>query len=171
MKKQLKGLWPVVSRALFGFFRSLVLRSTIVETVDEANALLAKGWRLNNLNTRNSRWGGDPSRIRFMLVRLSCVGIHMPKRVNQNLLERPIAFGRWSPDAGADNMPTVIKKHLGDGSCAVSVGFNFFNYAKGGAVHNDVLGGCDGDSSNSLPNVKRVHPYQRGRASITEFEL
>jgi hypothetical protein len=146
-----KGLAAVVHARLVRLFRSLVLRSIIVESVDEANALLAKGWRLNNINTQNSRWTGDPSRIRFMLVRLSRLGIFMPKSVNKDLLERPILFGRWPSHAGSDNMPAVHKKHFGNGSFAMASGFNFFDFAKHGSVHNDV--GAR-DSSNSLPNAQ-----------------
>jgi urocanate hydratase len=142
----------------------MVVRSIIAESVDEANCLLAKGWYLNNLDTQNSRWAGDPSRIRFMLVRLSRLGIFMPKSVNKNLLERPILFGRWASDAGSNNMPSVHKKHFGNGSFAMASGFNFFDFAKRRSIHNDV--GVNG-SSNSSPNDERMHLYQRGRTSIT----
>ncbi len=159
MKSNWKASGRLLLHALFGVFRSLVLKARMVHSVDAANALLADGWRLNNVNSRNSRWAGDPSRIRFMLVRLSCLRVLMPKSVNQLLLERPIAFGRWSPDSGVDQMPSAIKQQIGDAPRAMGGGLNFFDLRKNGVFHGDV--DSIGASENSSPNVKVSAPARK----------
>jgi hypothetical protein len=135
MKKKLNSLWPVMSRALFGVFRSLVLDARVAYSADDANALLDDGWHLNNVETMDSPRRGTRSRIRFMLVRSTCLGILMPKRINQHILVRPIAFGFWPFDANGNQVPSLIPDFLGNVQVAVNSGFKFADFHKLGEVH------------------------------------
>ena len=152
MKSNWKASGRLLLHALFGVFRSLVLKARVAYSADEANALLDDGWYLNNVETMDSPRRGARSRIRFMLVRSTRLGILVPKRVNQYVLVRPIAFGFWPLDANGNQVPSLVPDLLGNLQVAVNGGFKFADLHKLGEVHS-------GSDSNrvglkiSSPNV------------------